>query len=103
ADSGADPFLKRSTAKSADRSPENGVASQSTSEPDGQDALTPDAAVLQLINGLAANQPDALWDALPASYQNDLNDHASRFARRLHPEAWKWWSQIANKVGLVVS
>jgi hypothetical protein len=69
-------------------------------EPDtesGEATETADAAVMAVLKGLSANQPDAVWDALPQSYRRNVSDLVSRFACRLHPEAWRWFSQIAAK------
>ena len=66
-------------------------------------SATPDVALLEVLNGLSSNHPDALWDALPPSYQADLNNLTSRFAGRLHPEAWRWFSLIAKKGGRLIS
>ena len=79
----------------------NEASSNGDAEPGaGQDATAtsaPDTAVLTLLQGLSANRPDALWEALPESYQNDVSSLISRFAARLHPEAWRWFVQVAGK------
>jgi hypothetical protein len=62
---------------------------------------TADAAVHAMIGGLQRGHPDALWDALPASYQNDLNNLVRMSARRLNPDAWRWFLLIVGK-GVVV-
>src|SRR5262249_30851728 len=52
---------------------------------------TPDGAMRALLDGWGADNPEALWDALPAGYQQDVNDLVHLTARRLHPEAWRWF------------
>ncbi|MBI3864666.1 MAG: hypothetical protein HY290_22540 [Planctomycetia bacterium] len=64
---------------------------------------TPDAAVLKLLGELRLNHPDAVWDALPESYRRDLNSLSRLFGERLHPQAWRWFSQIARKSAALVS
>jgi hypothetical protein len=58
---------------------------------------TADAALKVILQGLHENHPDILWDSLPASYQRDVNELVHLFANRLHPEAWRWFLQIADK------
>jgi hypothetical protein len=58
---------------------------------------TADAALMAVLRGLSTNQPDSVWDALPASYQKDVDELLGEFASRLHPEAWRWFAQIAGK------
>ncbi len=47
-----------------------------------------DAAVQTVINGLQANNPAVVWEALPASYQQDVNDLTHQFANRMDAEVW---------------
>ena len=54
-----------------------------------------------LLDGWGADNPEALWDALPPSYQRDINDLVQTTARRLHPEAWQWFLRIARKGSIV--
>ncbi|MBS0261774.1 MAG: hypothetical protein JSS02_07440, partial [Planctomycetes bacterium] len=67
------------------------------SAPLSKPADTADAAVLAALRGLSENRPDAVWEALPASYQQDLDGVVSSVVQRLHPEAIRWFSQIAAK------
>src|SRR5260370_1126971 len=57
---------------------------------------TADVARRVLLQGLHDNHPDVFWDALPASYQGNVNELVRLFANRLHPEAWRWLLQIAG-------
>jgi hypothetical protein len=68
-----------------------------SSPPIGAIPETPDGAVRHVLAGLHENRPDVVWDALPPSYQRDVNDLVNLSARRLHPEAWRWLLQIAAK------
>src|SRR5258708_4650419 len=61
-----------------------------TGEEPAQIPETADAALRAVLNGLHENHPEALWDAMPASYQRDVNGLVHLFAGRMHPEAWKW-------------
>ncbi|HEY3966079.1 MAG TPA: hypothetical protein VGM05_16080 [Planctomycetaceae bacterium] len=79
------------------------AAEPSSTADEAPGSATADAALLELVQGLSSNHPDALWDALPPSYQADLNSLAGRFAGRLHPEAWRWFSLIAKKGEKLVS
>src|SRR4029077_19503673 len=49
---------------------------------------TADAALCTILEGLHESRPGAVWDALPASYQRDVNGLVHLFATRMHPEAW---------------
>jgi hypothetical protein len=44
-----------------------------------------------------------LWDFLPASYQQDLNDLGHDFARRMDPEVWSSAVKVVRKVASVFS
>ncbi len=81
----------------ADEAPSVDCGSSPTAVPE-----TADAAVRAVITGLQEGHPDVLWDALPASHQRDLNDLVRLSAKRLNPEAWRWFLQIAGKGATVV-
>lgn len=66
-------------------------------------ADTADAAVRAVIDGLRKDHPEALWDFLPASYQQDLNDLGHDFARRMDPEVWSSAIKVVRKVASVFS
>jgi len=63
---------------------------------------TADKALRAVLYGLHEHRPDALWDALPASYQQDVSDLVHLFAARMHPQAWTWFLQIARKGAIVL-
>jgi hypothetical protein len=43
---------------------------------------------MAVVEGLKQNHPDAIWEFLPASYQQQLNDLAHQFAARMDGELW---------------
>jgi hypothetical protein len=49
---------------------------------------TADAAAKAVIAGLEQNKPVTLWDALPASYQKDVNELVHTAAGKADPELW---------------
>lgn len=59
---------------------------------------SPEAAIRAIVDAELDQAPAALWDALPASYQRDVNDLVHLVANRLNPEAWRWALQIVRKV-----
>jgi hypothetical protein len=44
----------------------------------GGDLSTPDGTVKYVLNGLANNKPEVLWEAMPASYKQTLNDELKK-------------------------
>ena len=69
---------------------------KNTDPPDQKQKVIPvvegdgaDAAVQRVINGLQSNNPAVLWEALPASYQQDVNDLVHQYATRMDDEIWK--------------
>src|SRR5579872_2636995 len=82
-----------------------GTIEPQTIEPDNASrasAETADAALRAIMRGLQQGHPDVLWDALPASYQQDLNDLVRLSASRLNPAAWRWFLQIVGKSAKIV-
>ncbi len=65
-------------------------------------ADTADAAVLAVVEGLKQNHPEAFWDFLPASYQQDLNDLIHLFAERMDPELWDKSVGVLRKLANVL-
>lgn len=49
---------------------------------------TPDGAVYAVAKGLSSNHPEVVWQALPASYQSDVNGLVRDFADQMDPEVW---------------
>lgn len=66
--------------------------------PEGRPAVEPVAppremiaeeAVRGVLAGLRDDQPDAVWQALPASYQRDANDLLHHFADAMDADVWR--------------
>lgn len=52
-------------------------------------AKTPDAVVLQVTKAISDNQPQVLFQALPDSYQKEINSVVSDAATKMDSEIWK--------------
>ncbi len=52
-------------------------------------AKTPDAVVLQVTKAINDNQPQVLFQALPDSYQKDINSVVSDAAKKMDSEIWE--------------
>jgi hypothetical protein len=61
-----------------------------------------DAAVLAVVEGLKQNHPEAFWDFLPASYQQDLNDLIHLFAERMDADLWNKSVGVLRKLANVL-
>lgn len=81
------------------RSRRDRVREGGAQEGKGQPAFSTgaEAAVRVVLEGLKQDRAEVLWEALPASYKRDVNELLHLFAGRLHPEAWRWFQQIAGK------
>lgn len=49
---------------------------------------TPDGTVMAVAQNLADNNPEILWEALPASYRTDINELTQLFAAKMDPEIY---------------
>ncbi len=49
---------------------------------------SPDQAVMAVVNGLGENQPEVIWQALPASYQDDVSGLVREFAGQMQGSLW---------------
>ena len=49
---------------------------------------SPDQAVMAVVDGLGENQPQVIWQALPASYQNDVSGLVREFAGQMQDSLW---------------
>ncbi|MFN0055087.1 MAG: hypothetical protein ACKV0T_23180 [Planctomycetales bacterium] len=56
-----------------------------------------DVAVRRVLSGLKENRPEVLWEALPASYQRDLNETLHELARHLPADVWQETLQAIAK------
>ncbi|MCA9071645.1 MAG: hypothetical protein KDA84_22115 [Planctomycetaceae bacterium] len=59
-----------------------------TEAPDGS-PRTPDAAMREMVQGLRANRPEVIWQAMPFGFQQDINGLVHEFARKMDPELWQ--------------
>jgi hypothetical protein len=75
---------------------ETGLAANSETPPPA--GTTADAAVLAVLDGLRQNNPQALWDFLPTSYQQDVNDTVHEFAEKMDAELWNRVFGTLNKI-----
>jgi hypothetical protein len=60
-------------------------------------STTPDAAVRDLMIKLQAGNFRALWDALPASYQADVNKLVQTFGQNMDADVWNAGTRIVGK------
>ena len=58
---------------------------------------TPDAAAQAVMDGLEQGNLRVAWDALPGSYQQDVNDLVHTFANNMDPAVWRSGVAIAQK------
>jgi len=52
----------------------------------GDPFATPDGTIKYVANGLAENKPQVLWEAMPASYKQTLNDELKKSMSNADPE-----------------
>ncbi len=63
---------------------------------------TPDQVATDVLRGLAAHRPQVLWEALPPSYQKDVEALVRGFARKMDKDLWNKAFFLADKVLLVL-
>lgn len=63
---------------------------------------TPDGTVTYVANQLAEGNPAILWQALPASYQTDINEVTHEFAAKMDPEVWNKTFAVMRKASVVL-
>jgi hypothetical protein len=63
---------------------------------------TPDAAATALMQQIEAGNLGAVWDALPASYQSDVNDLVHTFAENMDAQLWSAGATLAQKAARVL-
>jgi hypothetical protein len=61
-------------------------------------SVGPDVVVQDLAKSLDEGHPEALWDALPVSYQADVNDIISTFAANMDKDLYDKGFGVANKL-----
>lgn len=79
----ADPKQEKDAA-AGEPAPQEGQETSGSAASSG----TAKAAVENVIAGLQENRADVLWESLPASYQQDVNDVVHLFAEKMDPEVW---------------
>ncbi len=74
-----------------------GFAAHASDLPD-----SPDGTVKAVFQGLADQHPEILWQALPASYQKDINELTHAFANKMDPEIWNAAFGLGSKTAKVL-
>ena len=64
----------------------------------GDPFATPDGTVKYVLNGLADNKPEVLWEAMPASYKQTLNDELKKSMANVDPEVHKQTFVVLQKL-----
>ncbi len=59
---------------------------------------TPEAAVTTFAQGMAADKPEVIWQALPDSYQKDVNDLIGTFAKGMDADLYNQSFNISKKL-----
>jgi len=62
-----------------------------------------DEAVTRVASGLADGRPEVLWQALPASYQDDVTELVHGAAAKMDAEMWNRTFGVLDKLGRVMS
>lgn len=57
-----------------------------------------DAVVKQVIQALIDNKPDVIWDALPATYQQDVHDLIKMVGQKVDAQLYKQTFSVLQKV-----
>lgn len=61
-------------------------------------AQTPDQAVMVVFTGLQEGRPQVVWEAMPASYQTDVNALVAEFSAKQDADLWKKGAGLLQKV-----
>ena len=59
---------------------------------------TPDGTIKYVLNGIANNKPEVLWEVLPASHQQTLNDELKKSMGNVDPEVHKQSFVVLQKL-----
>ena len=62
------------------------------------DASSPDEAVRRVLAGIREGKAGVMWDALPPSYQADLNQIVRDFAAKMDEEVWRRTFETLQRV-----
>ncbi|WP_417387298.1 hypothetical protein [Gimesia sp.] len=71
-----------------------GSSTQQAGPPEG-----PAGSMQYLIQGVADQKMEVVWEFLPASYQSDVNGLAHQFADKMDPEIYNEMFAIAQRLG----
>jgi len=61
-------------------------------------AATADAAIMQVVEGIQNHEPQSIWNALPASYQEDVNGLAHELAAKVPAELHSGIATLSTKL-----
>ena len=64
---------------------------------------TADVAVSTVFKGLWKNKPQVLWEFLPPSYQQDVNNLVHEFADKMDAELWSRSSRFSRRAATLLS
>lgn len=59
---------------------------------------TADATLIEIRIGLRENRSAVIWNALPESYQQDINDLTHEFSEQMDPELWNRTILVGQKL-----
>lgn len=82
----------------SDSKPAQQAAAAPKPPPPKPPPATPELAIGEVSKGLAQNKPEVLWQALPASYQKDVNEVVSSFASTCDPELYNESFKLGQKM-----
>ena len=77
---------------------DDGGQAKSSKQAPAEVPETADAAVMAVVQGLQEDNPRALWDFLPASYQADVNGLVGEFAAGMDAEVWNGGFDLLTKL-----
>lgn len=78
--------------------PATEVSQTTDSTPLAPAADTAEASMRQLVEGMQQGQLIVAWNALPASYQKDVNELVQSFGNKMDPDAWAQVTSILKTV-----
>ena len=81
--------------------PETATPTNSASAPTSSEPA--DVAVSAVFKGMRENKPQVLWEFLPPSYQQDVNNLAHEFAGKMDAELWSRSSRFSRRAATLLS
>jgi hypothetical protein len=69
----------------------------------GKSANTPEQTVKTVLEGLAENRPEVIWQAMPAGYRADVEELIHGAAAKMDPELWNRIFAVLGKASRVLS